>query len=120
MASNLEDGREALLQGDAAAAARLFGADVDAGPRDHEARYWLASALMLLGDPDGADRALDDARTLQTLAIARTEGVDLNRLRADPDYANAVAIRFYGSGLVAMASVVWGLAIASGRADGLI
>lgn len=118
MASNLEDGREALLQGEPEAAARLFATDVDADPRDHEARYWLASALMLLGDPAGADLALDDARTLHTLAIARTEGVDLNRLRADPDYANTVATRFYSSGLVVMASVVWGLAIASGRADG--
>jgi predicted O-linked N-acetylglucosamine transferase (SPINDLY family) len=73
---------------------------------------------MLLGDPDGADLALNDARTLHALAIARTEGADLNRLRADPDYANAVATRLYSSGMVAMASVVWGLAIASGRADG--
>ncbi len=29
---------------------------------------------MLLGDPDGADQALNDARTLHALALARANG----------------------------------------------
>lgn len=116
-ASNLALGREALLEGRPAEAAPLFAAIVAQDPRDHEARYWLASALMLLGDPDGAEQAMNDARTLHALAIARSAGVDLVQLRADPDYANTVATQLYLQGLVAVASVVWGLAIAAGRMD---
>ncbi len=117
MSSNLTDGREALLQGQPEAAAPIFAAAIEADARDHEARYWLASALMLLGDPDGAEQALNDARTLHALALARTAGADLAQLRSDPAYADTVATQFYGQGLVAMASVVWGLAIAAGRMD---
>lgn len=116
-ASSLAEGREALLAGRPADAAPIFAEIVGQDPRDHEARYWLASALTLLGDPDGAEQALNDARTLHALAVARTMGADLAQLRADPEYANTVGGQLYGQGLVAMASVVWGLAIAAGRMD---
>lgn len=118
MESNLAAGREALLQGDPATAAPLFAAAVDADPRGYEARYWLASALMLLGDPNGADQTLSDARTLHTLDLVQERGMDLARLRTDSGYANDMATQLYMEGLIAQASVVWGLAIAAGRGDG--
>ncbi|MBS0332954.1 MAG: hypothetical protein JSS35_09320, partial [Proteobacteria bacterium] len=83
-----------------------------------EARYWLASARMLLGDPEAADETLGDARTLQALAAIARRSVDLEKLRADPDFANGIAVSLYREGLVAQASVVWGMAIAAGRQDG--
>jgi predicted O-linked N-acetylglucosamine transferase (SPINDLY family) len=110
-------GRDALLQGRAADAARAFAAQVDREPGDFEARYWLASALLLLGEPDAADQALSDARTLHALAVAGARGADVARLRADADYAFAIGVQLYGQGQVAMASVAWGMAIAAGRAD---
>jgi len=117
MLSDLAAGREALLQGRPSAAAPAFAAAVERDPADHEARYWLASALMLLGDPDGADQALNEARTLHALAASQQMGADLSRLKTDADYANTVAVQLYGQGCVAMASVVWGLAIAAGRQE---
>src|SRR3954469_5878059 len=106
---NLAAGREALLQGRPDAAAPLFAAALERAPADHEARYWLASALMLLGDPDGAEATLGEARTLQTLALARELGADLGQLKTDAAYANDMGLRFYGRGLIAMASIVWGM-----------
>jgi protein O-GlcNAc transferase len=118
LAPELMTGRRALLRGDPGTAAPLFAAAVDADPRGYEARYWLASALLLLGDPEGADQTLSDARTLHTLALVQDRGMDLARLRTDSSYANDVATQLYMEGLIAQASVVWGLAIAAGRGDG--
>ncbi|HEX7885744.1 MAG TPA: hypothetical protein VF474_07185 [Phenylobacterium sp.] len=109
-------GREALLQGRHDDAAPLFAAQVEANPGDHEARYWLASALMLL-DPELAEQVLNDARTLHAMATARTMGADLRRLKGEPDYANTIARQLRGQGLVAMSSVIWGMALAAGRND---
>ena len=117
MLTDLAAGREALLQGRPSAAAPAFARAVEREPANYEARYWLASALMLLGDPDGADQTLNDARTLHALAASQTMGADLSRLKTDPDYANTVAVQLYGQGCVAMASVLWGLAIAAGRQE---
>jgi len=117
MAADLTAGREALLEGRPEAAAPIFAAGVENDPRDYEARYWLASALTLLGDPDGAEQALTDARTLHALAAARELGADLQQLRADPAYANKIALQLYGQGLVAVASVIWGMAITAGAVD---
>jgi predicted O-linked N-acetylglucosamine transferase (SPINDLY family) len=114
---DLEAGRQALLAGRPADAALLFARQVEAEAADHEARYWLASALLLLGEPAAADQALNDARTLHTLALARQMGADLAELRTNADYASKVGVQLYGLGHVAMASVVWGMAIAAGRAD---
>ena len=111
-------GRDALMQGRAADAARAFAAQVDREPGDFETRYWLASALLLLGEPAAADEALSDARTLHALAVAGARGADIARLRTDADYANQIAVTLYGQGQVAMASVAWAMAISAGREDG--
>jgi predicted O-linked N-acetylglucosamine transferase (SPINDLY family) len=117
---DLAAGREALLQGRAADAARSFAACVEREPGDFEARYWLASAFLLLGEPAAADETLSDARTLHTLAVARERGADIARLRTDADYADQIAVTLYGQGQVAMASVAWGMAISAGRSDGQV
>jgi predicted O-linked N-acetylglucosamine transferase (SPINDLY family) len=115
--SDLQAGREALLAGDPQAAAAIFEALVAASPADHEARYWLASARLTGGDPDGAALAMEDARLLQALAIARTRGADIDRCRTDPAYAAGIATQLYGQGQVAMAGAVRGLALAGGAID---
>jgi len=120
MHPDLAAGREALLEGRAADAARAFAGQVDREPGDFEARYWLASALLLMGEPTAADQALSDARTLHALSVARARGADVARLRSDADYANQIAVTLYGQGQVAMASVVWAMAISAGRDDGQV
>ena len=117
MDARLGPGREALLQGDAGAAAPIFAAGVERNPRDFEARYWLAGALLRLGDAAGAEQALNDARILHTLSTIGAHGADLPRLKTDPDYANDIATQLYGQQMVAMAGVVWGMAIAGNRLD---
>jgi protein O-GlcNAc transferase len=117
---NLAAGREALLRAQPAVAAPLFAADVELDPLDCEARYWLASALLLLGEPVAAEEALNDARTLHALAAAEDLGSDIARLRSDPAYADDEAYRFYRLGYVAMASVAWGLAISAGDPEGRV
>jgi protein O-GlcNAc transferase len=116
-AGDLQAGREALLAGDPQAAMAIFEAAVAAEPADHEARYWLASARLTGGDADGAAVAMDDARILQTLAIARTRGADVDQCRTDPVYAGNIATQLYGQGQVAMSGVVRALALASGAID---
>ena len=49
------------------------------------------------------NKVLDDARTLHALNAAREMDADLQRLKTDPDYANAIAGTLYGRGLVGMA-----------------
>lgn len=120
MSATLQAGRSAQLAADAETAAPIFAELAAASPADPDLRYWLASSLMLLGDGAGAEQALNDARTLQMLGVARGMGADLARLRNDPAYASAVAAQLYGQGLVAMASVAWGMAIAAGQMDGQI
>jgi predicted O-linked N-acetylglucosamine transferase (SPINDLY family) len=120
MHPDLAAGRDALMQGRAADAVPLFAACVEHDPGDFEARYWLASALLLLGEPAAAEQAMNDARTLHTLVLARQRGADVGQLRGNADYAAQIGTQLYGQGQVAMASVVWGMAIAAGRADGQI
>src|SRR5579872_732414 len=120
MRPDLAAGREALMQGRAADAAAAFAAAVEREPGDFEPRYWLASALLLLGEPAAAEEALSDARTLHTLMLARQRGADIAALRSNGDYAAHVGVQLYGQGHVAMASVLWGMAIAAGRDDAQI
>lgn len=120
MSDHLADGRQALLAGRAADAAPLFAAEIERDPAGHEARYWLASAMLLLGEPAAADQAFNDARTLHTLALARQMNADIAELRTNGDYAARVGAQLYGMGHVAMASVVWGMAIAAGKDDAQI
>lgn len=110
-------GRAAQLAGDAQTSSAIFAALVRQHPGDPDLRYWLASALMLLGDGEAAEQSLNDARTLQTLAaVAELDG-DVARLKTDAAYANTIASQLYERGFVALASVVWGMAIAAGNME---
>ena len=120
MESNLSIAREALLGGLPQDAAAIFAARIAEAPSDHETRYWLASALTAMGDADGADQAMRDARILHGLAVARSVGADLQKLRSDPVYANDIATRLYAQGLVAVAAVVWEMALSAGHVDAMI
>jgi predicted O-linked N-acetylglucosamine transferase (SPINDLY family) len=114
---DLATGREALLAGDPLAAADAFARAAAADPADVEARYWLASACMLAGDGERAHQALGDARTLHAFAELAGAGLDLQRLKTDAVHANDIASRLGGHGLMTLASVVWGMAIAAGSTD---
>jgi len=120
--SGLASGREALLAGDGAAAVAIFERLAMATVSDAEARYWLASALLAIRDTQGAAIAMDDARILHTLALARVMGADIDRCRADASYAADIATRLYQQNHVAMSGVVRALALSSGgiEASGLL
>jgi protein O-GlcNAc transferase len=105
----------ALLAGDDAVAIAGFRAAITAAPADVEARYGLASALAASGDGAGAGAALEEARLLQGLLLAKDAGADLPRLERDGDYAAAVATQFYAAHHVAVASVIFGRAILAGH-----
>jgi protein O-GlcNAc transferase len=105
----------ALLAGDAAAAIAGFRAAITATPADVDARYGLASALAAGGDGAGASVALEEARLLQGLLLAKDAGADLPRIERDGDYAAAVATQFYAAHHVAVASVIFGRAILAGH-----
>ncbi|MGA0605322.1 hypothetical protein ACO2Q0_04915 [Phenylobacterium sp. VNQ135] len=110
-------GRAALLAADAETALAAFSEAVAQDPRDYEARYGLAAALMQAGEP--AHEAFDDARTLQALSIARGAGADMNRLMADAKYARQIGVQLYNQQHVACASVVMGMALSKGEIDPL-
>lgn len=107
----------ALLAGDAAAAIAGYRAAITAAPADVDARYGLASALAAAGDGAGAGVALEEARLLQGLLLAKDAGGDLPRLERDGDYAAAVATQFYAAHHVAVASVIFGRAILAGHSS---
>lgn len=115
--STLSAGRDALLSGDPHAAVAILAPLVEAEPANIEARYWLASAALTARDPE-ADAAMDNARILHALAIARARGADVGRCQADAAYATAIATQLYAQDMVAMSAVVRGLAIAGGQVDG--
>lgn len=117
MSADLAAGRAALLAGRPADAVPFFAAEVERDPGGHEARYWLASAMLLLGEPAAADQAMSDARTLHTIAVAQQMNANFAELRTNADYAFNVGVQLYGQGHVVMASVAWGMAIAAGRDD---
>ena len=107
----------ALLDGDAAGAVALYQARIAAAPADTDARYGLASALAAAGDGAGGGAALEEARTLHGLLIAKGAGADLARMRTDGDYAAAIGAQIYAAQHVATASVVLGRAVAAGHAS---
>ncbi|MFN3584567.1 tetratricopeptide repeat protein [Phenylobacterium sp.] len=108
-------GWAALEAGDAAAAMAAFSTAVGDAPADWDARYGLAAALMQAGQPDGD--VLNDARTLHALAVMRSAGADLARLKSDAAYAQQIGLQLYGQHHVACASVAWSMALASGAID---
>ena len=112
--SGLALGRDALLSGDAATAVDTFARLVAEAPRDVEARYWLASALLTAGDAQRAFAAMDDARILHALPMAAARGADLGRCRSDPAYGHLIADQFYGQNMVALSGVVRAMALQAG------
>ena len=112
----------ALLAGDDEAAIDGYRAQIVAAPASIEARYGLASALAASGDGVAATAALEEARLLQGLLLAKASGADLARIETDGDYAAAVATQLYAAHLIAAASVIWGRAILAGHrsAEGLL
>ncbi|HXQ09969.1 MAG TPA: hypothetical protein VN805_03110 [Caulobacteraceae bacterium] len=114
-ADPLAAGRQALMDGEDTAAAQAFARAIAANPAQTEPRYWLASALAAAGDGAGAGAALEEARLLQSLLLAKSSGADLPRLERDGDYAAAVATQLYAAHHVAAASVIYGRAILAGH-----
>jgi protein O-GlcNAc transferase len=105
----------ALLGGDAAGAVAGYRAAIAAQPTDLDARYGLASALAASGDGVAASAALEEARMLHGLLLAKGAGADLARIQADGDYAAAVGTQLYAAHHVAAASVVFGRAVMAGH-----
>jgi len=55
---DLQTGREAQLAGDPWTAVEIFEDLAARAPANHEVRYWLASAKLTAGDPNGAAQAM--------------------------------------------------------------
>jgi predicted O-linked N-acetylglucosamine transferase (SPINDLY family) len=108
--------KDALLRGEADDAVAALQAHIEANPADFEARYVLSSLCYQLGDPALGEQVMNEARTLQALAAARAMGADIAALRADRAYADQVATTLYAQNLVAVSSVVRGMAIEAGQA----
>ena len=113
--THLEPVQEAVLAGDVSAAAAALAPILSRDPSDHEPRYWLASALRMAGDTDGAARALDDARALHAVALTGPMNVDVRRCAHDGAYAEEVANALYSQHHVAAASLFHGMSIAAGH-----
>ncbi len=111
----LASARDAVLSGDIAAAASILAPILSSDPSDEEARYWLSSALRMAGDTNGATRALDDARALHAVALARRMGADIQRCASAGAYAEQVANALYAQHHVAAASIFFGMAISAGH-----
>jgi tetratricopeptide (TPR) repeat protein len=105
---HLADGKTRLFAGDPAGAAQLFHAAALADAGDHEARYWLYSALVASGDWDGATGAMEQARTLHGVAILRALGVDMVRFQNDKAYCAQIGRNAYAKTLMGPASVALG------------
>ena len=105
----------ALLAGDTADSVAGYRAAIAAQPADLDARYGLASALAAAGDGVVASAALEEARMLHGLLLAKGAGADLVRIQADGDYAAAVATQLYAAHHVAAASVIFGRAVMAGH-----
>lgn len=113
----LQEGRAAQLAGDPWTAVEIFEDLAARDPANHEIRYWLASAKMTSGDPDGAARALEDARILHTLPLVATLDGDPARCRTDAEHAGKIALQLYARNLAAMSGVVRALSISAGGGD---
>jgi len=118
----LQAGREAQLAGDPWSAVEIFDDLAAREPANAEVRYWLASARMTAGDPNGALQAMEDARILQTFPLVSTMGGDAARCRTDGAHAALVANQLYAQHLVAMSAVVRALSFSNGlmNAEGLL
>src|SRR6201999_94422 len=83
-------------------------------PQSHDLQYALAAAMLALGEADAASQAMDNGRLLHSLGLLAGMGVDLKRLRADPDFAVEIGLTLYRNKHVAMACVAFGMAISAG------
>jgi hypothetical protein len=106
--------RAALLRGEAMLAATDLAAAAMAAPQVFEVQYALSAALQAIGQGQAADQTLDTARLLHALQLIAGMGVDLKRLQADPDFAVDIGLKLYGRKHVAMACVVFGMAVSAG------
>lgn len=70
----LQAGRAALLAGDPWTAVEILEEFAARDPANAEVRYWLASAKLTSGDPNGAALAMEDARILQTFPLVTAMG----------------------------------------------
>lgn len=107
--------REALMAGDGRGAVNTLRPVAAKHAQNFEARYWLASALIASGDAEAGAATLDEARRIHGLAIAKAWGADLDKAAADGDYAAGVATQLYQGHHVALSSVMWELAVATGH-----
>jgi tetratricopeptide (TPR) repeat protein len=120
--AGLREGREAQLAGDPWTAVEIFEALAAQDSTNAEVQYWLASAKLTSGDPDGAARAMEDARILHALPLLAGLDQDPIRCRTDPVHAANIAMGLYASSLVAISGVVRALSLSAGHvdADGLL
>lgn len=115
--AELQVGRDAQLAGDPWTAVEIFEDLAARAPANHEVRYWLASAKLTAGDPNGAARAMEDARILHALPLVGTLGGDPARCRTDGLHAAKMASQLYDRHLVAISGVVRALALTAGAME---
>jgi protein O-GlcNAc transferase len=107
----IAEGRKALDAGDPTAAAQVFHAAAQADPADPESRYWLYSALVAAGEPQAAQTALDEARTLHAVAVIRAAGADMGRFQTDKAYCAQIGRQLYAARHMGSASLALGRAL---------
>lgn len=115
--TDLQAGREAQLAGDPWTAVEILEDLAVREPANNEVRYWLASAKLTSGDPDGAAQAMEDARILHTMPLVAAMDGDPARCRADGVHAAKVAMNLYIRGLPVMSGVVRALSLSAGHVD---
>ena len=113
----IAEGRALLEAGDPVAAANLLYAFTEPRPAEHEARYWLYSALVAAGEPAAARQTLDDARNLHCVAMLRAHNVDLARFKTDKAYCAEIGRKLYGIKHMAPASLTLGRSLDLDKPD---
>lgn len=113
----IAEGRALLEAGDPVAAANLLYAFTETRPAEHEARYWLYSALVAAGEPAAARQTLDDARNLHCVAMLRAHNVDLARFKTDKAYCAEIGRKLYGIKHMAPASLTLGRSLDLDKPD---
>jgi hypothetical protein len=102
------DGKALLFGGDPTGAAQVFRAAVLEEAFDYEARYWLYSALVAGGDWEGGTSAMEEARTLHSVATLQALDVDIGRLQTDKAYCIEIGRLAYAERLMGPASLALG------------
>lgn len=107
----LAEARGVLAAGDPRRAAQLFAAIAGAEPTDCESRYWLYSALRAAGQFQAANAALDEARNLHAIALLRSAGTQVERIKDDRAYCAEVGRQLYAANMMGPASFCLGRAL---------